>query len=109
MQIDSINNPNNEFNVYITKSLAGILDIFFDPFMILKPHKWPFIWEYRKVVRYLRRVGREQITARINAIKNNENLPNDILTTILNSHSICQKIFFIYIIIIMNYLNVKRR
>jgi len=86
MNIDSINDPNNMFNVYITKSLGGLADFFFDPFIKFKPHKWPLIWKYRKVVRYLRKVGREQIVARINAIKNGEYLPNDILTTILNSH-----------------------
>jgi hypothetical protein len=87
MNIDSINDPNNIFNVYITKSLSGINEYFFDPFIKYKPHKWPSIWRYRQVIRYLRRVGREQIVARINAIKNGDYLPNDILTSILKSHS----------------------
>ena len=87
MNIDSINDPNNIFNVYITKSLNGVNEFFFDPFIKLKPHKWPLIWQYRQVIRYLRQVGREQIVARINAIKNGDYLPNDILTTILNTHS----------------------
>ena len=87
MNVDSINDPNNMFNVYITKSLAGLSDLFVDPLIKWKPHKWPQIMRYRKVVRYLRQVGREQILNRLNAIKNGDYLPNDILTTILNTHS----------------------
>lgn len=40
------------------------------------------------MIRYLRKVGREKLYERLEAIKNDERLPNDILTAILSNMSI---------------------
>jgi hypothetical protein len=39
------------------------------------------------MVKYLREVGREKINERLNAIKNGEPLPSDILANVLESFS----------------------
>lgn len=39
------------------------------------------------MIRYLRKLGRDRIQERINAFKNNEHMPDDILSSILNSFS----------------------
>lgn len=39
------------------------------------------------MVKYLRNVGKDIMMERVNAFKNNEHLPNDILTIVLSSFS----------------------
>ena len=63
-----------------------------DPYIKFKPYKWPFLYKHRQAVRFLRKTGKEQILKRLEMIKNNDELPNDILTTILMCHS---KLFFL--------------
>ncbi len=41
-------------------------------------------------IRYIRNIGKEKILERLNDIKNQNHVPTDILTTILNNWSICQ-------------------
>lgn len=93
MNIDSINNPENLFNKYITKAISSAVEHAFDPFIQYKPHKWLDLYRFKKAVMYLRKVGREQLMNRIKAMKNNEYLPNDILTTILTTNSILKLSF----------------
>jgi hypothetical protein len=57
-----------------------------DPLIKLKPYKWNFLRKHKKAINYLRDTGRNQLLKRLEMIKNNEDLPNDILTTILKSH-----------------------
>jgi len=86
MNLDTINNPDNEFNKNITKSLSGLIQFLFDPIVQYKPSKWSFIRESKKVFRYLRDIGRKALIARLNAMKNGDYLPNDILQTILEAN-----------------------
>jgi hypothetical protein len=39
------------------------------------------------MIRYIRKLGKEKIVERINAYKNNEYMPDDILSSILASYS----------------------
>ena len=48
--------------------------------------------EFYNIVKYLRDTGRNKILERINAFKNNEHLPDDILTAILKSNSNYKKL-----------------
>jgi hypothetical protein len=86
MKIDSINDPKNKFNEHIFHVISNLKKFFFDPLIKFKPHKWGFLIKYSQSVRYLRDTGREQLVKRLEMIKNNQELPNDILTTILKSH-----------------------
>ena len=43
--------------------------------------------DIRHMIEYMRDLGRKKIIERVNAFKNNEHLPDDILTAILNSYS----------------------
>ena len=86
MKIDTINNPENKFNDYIFFTLSSMKYFLMDPFLKYKPHKMGFIKKHKTEVRYLRETGRTQILKRLEMIKNNEELPNDILTSILKSH-----------------------
>ena len=86
MKIDTINNPENKFNDYIFFKLSSMKYFLMDPFLKYKPHKMGFIKKHKTAVRYLRETGRTQILKRLEMIKNNEELPNDILTSILKSH-----------------------
>ena len=61
--------------------------------MKFKPHKWTLIRQHQQFLKYLRQTGRKQIIERLEIIKKNEELPNDILTTILKSHG---KNFFLF-------------
>jgi hypothetical protein len=52
-----------------------------------KIHKYPKIREYARMVKFLRDAGREKTNERLNAIKNGETLPNDILANVLRPFS----------------------
>ena len=86
MNVDSINDPNNVFNKQIFETLDGLQDALQDRIMKYKLNKRGKIAKYRKLVRTLRDVGRQQILNRIEAIKNGEVLPDDILTAILKNY-----------------------
>jgi hypothetical protein len=45
------------------------------------------IKEFKQLIEYIRNVGKEKILERLNAIKNEEHIPTDILSTILKSWS----------------------
>ena len=50
--------------------------------------------DIRHMIEYMRDLGRKKIIERVNAFKNNEHLPDDILTSILNSYSNNNKLLF---------------
>ena len=52
-----------------------------------KPSKRGEIQEFKNMIRYLRKMGKEKIMERITAFKNNEHIPDDILSAILTSNS----------------------
>ena len=85
MKIDTVNNPTNKFNQCIFFALSNINHFFMDPFFKYKPYNWKLMHENRKAISYLRETGRAQILKRLVMIKKNEELPNDILTTILKT------------------------
>lgn len=43
--------------------------------------------DFKKMAKFLRRIGKEKILERIKAFQNNEHMPNDILSTILSGYS----------------------
>ena len=45
------------------------------------------IKEFRQIIKYLRDMGRNKILERVNAFKNNEHMPDDILSSILSDMS----------------------
>jgi cholesterol 24(S)-hydroxylase len=92
MKLDTVNNPEDKFNEYVFESLSGLKHYFVDPLIKLKPHKWSFINKHRHAIRCLRKTGRDQIMERLEMIKKGQELPKDILTTILISHG---NIFFL--------------
>lgn len=49
--------------------------------------KFKQIRELKRLVRYIRKVGRDKVVERITAFKNNEHMPDDILSSILTSFS----------------------
>jgi hypothetical protein len=51
------------------------------------PRNFSKIREYAKIVKWMREVGREKITERLNAIKNGDPLPDDILANVLKNFS----------------------
>jgi hypothetical protein len=51
------------------------------------PTKRDEIQEFKNMIRYLRKMGKEKIMERITAFKNNEHIPDDILSSILTSNS----------------------
>lgn len=87
MKLDTINNPKDRFNKNVFEALDGLKYFFQDRLIKFKPHRWPFIMNWRRIVRELRKIGRDQIEARLKMIKNNQELPNDILTIIIESFS----------------------
>lgn len=86
MNIDSVNNPKNKFNDNIYFALSNLTSFLMDPYIKYKPNKWSFLNKHRQAIKFLRDTGREQILRRIEMFKKNQELPNDILTTILKSH-----------------------
>lgn len=86
MDIDSVNNPNNKFNENIYFALSNIANFLIDPYIKYKPNKWNFLNKHKQSVKFLRDTGRREILKRLEMIKNHEELPKDILTTILDSH-----------------------
>jgi len=86
MKIDTINNPDNKFSHNIYFAFSNLKQFFLDPYIKYKPHKWIFLSKHRKAIRFLRDTGRLQLFKRLEMMKLNEELPNDILTTILKNH-----------------------
>ena len=60
------------------------------------PWKQKEVKEFCNIIQHLREIGRNKIMERINAFKNNEHLPNDILTAILKSNSNYKKFILAY-------------
>ena len=56
--------------------------------MKYKPWKFNEIREFKKTIRNIRQIGRNRILERLNAFKNNEHIPDDILSSILANYSI---------------------
>ena len=86
MNIDSVNNPNNKFSYNINYALSNLKQFFLDPYIKYKPHKWMFLRKHRKSIRFLRDTGRQELLKRLEMIRKNQELPNDILTNILKNH-----------------------
>ena len=91
MNTEAINSQESLLNTYLGGVLAMITDIFFDPYIRFRPSKQNDVRNFRKMMKYLRKVGRDRIVERIAAFKNNEHLPDDILSAILSSYSITKK------------------
>jgi hypothetical protein len=51
------------------------------------PSKQKEIKEFRHMIAYIRDLGRNKILERVNAFKNNEHMPDDILSSILSDMS----------------------
>lgn len=51
------------------------------------PSKQKEIKEFSEIIKYLRDMGRNKIIERVNAFKNNEHMPDDILSSILSDMS----------------------
>ena len=51
------------------------------------PSKQKEVKEFREIIKYLRDMGRNKILERVNAFKNNEHMPDDILSSILSDMS----------------------
>jgi hypothetical protein len=100
MNIDSVNNPKNKFNDNIYFALSNLTSFLIDPYIKYKPNKWSFLNKHRQAIKFLRDTGREQILKRIEMIKENQELPNDILTTILKSHGIDIHLLFLHVFLI---------
>ena len=88
MNIDSVNDENTPFNRTITESMKIVEGVLRDPFGNINPLKLPAKYRLRKMIKFLREVGKEKILERIEMFKNQDpNLPDDILTNILKSNS----------------------
>lgn len=86
MNVDSINNPENSLHTYVYESLKGFYRITFDPLIHYKPWEWNYIYQYKKVLRKLREIGRNEILNRIELLKQGDYMADDILTNLLKTH-----------------------
>jgi len=51
-----------------------------------KPTEWNFIRKYKRLLKKLRKIAREQIEQRLLMIKEDSYIPKDILSNLLKSH-----------------------
>ena len=58
----------------------------FDNFQY-RPIKYREVRDFKRIARFVRKIGRDKIMERIKAMENNEHVPNDILTSILEGFS----------------------
>jgi cholesterol 24(S)-hydroxylase len=86
MNTDAINEDTSLLNEYLAHALHLSEKLVTDPFFKLKPSNFNEIKTTKKMIRHVRKIGRDKITERINAFKNNEYMPNDILSAILNTY-----------------------
>ena len=56
-------------------------------FFQYNPKEYSNIKELKSIARLIRKIGREKILERIKAFKNNEYVPDDILSNILKTYS----------------------
>lgn len=87
MNIDSVNDENIPFNKTISAVIEMIQNYLFDPFKMWNPLRMYEKRKIKKMLKILRDNGKEKIMERVNLFKNKDfNLPNDILTNILESY-----------------------
>jgi cholesterol 24(S)-hydroxylase len=87
MDIDSINNVDSKFSVYITKLTVLLEELVHDPFAKINPFQYHKIKQVGHMIEFLRNAGREKLFERFKSLENGEELPNDILSNILKSYS----------------------
>ena len=56
------------------------------PLIKYKPWEWNYIYQYKKVLRKLREIGRNEILNRIELLKQGDYMADDILTNLLKTH-----------------------
>lgn len=62
--------------------------------MQYQPSKQGEVKETKNMIEHIREMGRNKILERVNALKNNEHMPEDILSSILSNYSNDQKMFY---------------
>lgn len=88
METDSLNDPKNKLNSFITESLAGVMRFMhYKPiiFSSILPNEILYKYKYKKIIKELREIGREQILSRIKLIQVDEYVPSDLLSITLKS------------------------
>jgi cholesterol 24-hydroxylase len=85
MDTDSLNDKNNKLNSYITDVLNSIDALIYDPSIALNIFKGKFKNEFRQNVRKLREFAKQIVYDRMTKIENNEYIPNDILSLMLQN------------------------
>nr|AHL88993.1 cytochrome p450 3049B1 [Brachionus koreanus] len=85
MESDSINEDNN-LKGYVFKSLEGFNKILLDPFLKFSISGWSYIKNYRRLLKSLRDLGRCQILKRIESIKDDSYVSDDLITIMLKNN-----------------------
>ena len=74
------------FILSVRKSVDQQNNTKFAFFFKLKPRGWIFVQKYKKILKNLRDIGREQIQNRIKAVAEGQYIQNDLLANIFKSH-----------------------
>ena len=86
IETDTLNDPNNKLNKWVTESLKGFFKFAsksVSKIDYLLPSEWIYYYSYKNVIKKLRGLGRETIMNRIEAASNDQYTPTDLLSITL--------------------------
>lgn len=89
MDTDTLNNPNNKLNQYVAESLKGFFKYVSYSMTKLNyflPNEWFYKIKYKKIVAKLRKMGKDQISNRIQVLKDGLYTPSDLLSITLKNY-----------------------
>ena len=96
-ETDSLNDPNNKLNRYVTAALVGFQKhsenelLYFPRF---SPSNIKFKYFCKPLIRKLRQMGQDQIMDRIKLLKDGSYVPTDLLSITLKESRICLQILY---------------
>ncbi|KAK6479027.1 cholesterol 24-hydroxylase-like [Huso huso] len=85
MDLNLLDESETPFPHAISTCLKGMTQYIQNPYMMYMPWHWKFVKEVEDSAELLRKTGKECIEKRKRAVKNGEEVPDDILTQILKS------------------------
>ncbi|XP_058847753.1 cholesterol 24-hydroxylase-like isoform X1 [Acipenser ruthenus] len=85
MDLNLLDESKTPFPHAISTCLKGMTQYIQNPYMMYMPWHWKFVKEVEDSAELLRKTGKEYIEKRKRAVKNGEEVPDDILTQILKS------------------------
>lgn len=87
-ETDAINNPDNDLSFCISEAFSGVMNHLKNTFSFgrsLLPSELIYSYKYKKIVKKLRALGKDQLINRLKTINDGLYTPSDLLNAILKT------------------------